>query len=104
MEFTIQFSKPALESLERIPKNYKDRIVDAIKHLKHNQHPHGNAKLEDISDCYRIRIGDYRLIYSIRNDILIVLIVAIGQRKDIYNKRSLKSIKNILLNQLKRGE
>lgn len=102
MEYTVKFTKQALTSLEKMPQKYRDRLIDAARQLSFNQHPQGSAKLEGILDCYRIRIGDYRLVYNIRNDILVVLIVAIGQRKDIYNKQSLKSLKNILLNQLKK--
>lgn len=52
--------------------------------LTNQPRPHGYLKLQGFENSYRIRVGDYRVIYEIYDDILQVLIVKVGPRKDIY--------------------
>jgi len=60
------------------------RLRDAIDALADNPHPAGSLKLQGADDLYRIRIGDYRVIYQIQDEVLIVLVVEIGHRRDVY--------------------
>lgn len=60
------------------------RVVARLEALAEEPRPHGCRKLRGQDDLYRIRIGDYRAIYSIVDNRLIVLVVAVGHRRDIY--------------------
>ena len=79
------FSAPtAKKELERLPKKMRDRITAAIDALADNPRPHGSLKLEGAVNRYRIRVGEYRIVYSIEDKILTVLIIRIRHRKDAY--------------------
>ena len=83
MTYKIFIEKPAQKSLSRIPSVYQDRIISAIQALAKNPRPAGCKKLSG-REAWRIRIGNYRVIYEIHDDRLIILVIVIGHRKDIY--------------------
>ncbi len=58
-----------------------------LRKLDDNPRPHGTEKLTGSEDFYRIREGDYRIIYTIKDKELIILVVKIGHRKDVYRGR-----------------
>ena len=76
---------------EKFLSNLRDaalygRLRNAIDILTENARPPGCVKLASEPDLYRIRVGDYRIVYQLRNQTLIVLVVSIGHRKDMYRK------------------
>lgn len=79
------FIKPsAVKELERIPsKKERQRIATRIRRLADDPRPPGCQKLSG-RDRYRIRQGVYRIVYSIRDQQLIVVVIRVGHRKDIY--------------------
>lgn len=83
MKYSINFTKTALKSLKSINKNDIRRILDKIDLLKKDPYPIDCKKLKT-SNAFRIRIGNYRVIYDIVNEDLIIRIIKIGHRKDIY--------------------
>ncbi len=62
------------------------RLRNAIDMLAENARPPGGVKLAGEPDLYRIRVGDYRIVYQVRNQALTVLVVSIGHRRDVYRK------------------
>ena len=86
MNYTIRIERSAQKSLARIPQPYQDRIIDAIRNLATIPRPHGTRKLGG-KDAWRIRVGDYRILYEIDDGQLDILIVTLGHRKEIYRKR-----------------
>ena len=83
--YTITISQSALKDLYNVQKKDAIKIEKLINGLAENPRPSGVKKLKGISeDLYRIRSGDYRVIYSISDQIRIVDIRKIGHRKDIY--------------------
>ena len=82
--YEIVFSKSAKKELFKLPNSVIEKIDKAILSLAENPKPMGCIKLESFKDLYRIRIGNYRVIYRIENDVLIVEIVKIADRKEIY--------------------
>lgn len=62
------------------------RLVEAIDKLAENPRPRGCKKLAGRYDLYRIRVGRYRVVYAIRDEVLVVVIVAIGHRRDVYRR------------------
>ena len=65
----------------------RQRIVQCILRLADNPRPHGCDKLAGTKNTYRVRQGDYRILYSIEDEILIVSIVHVAHRKDVYRRR-----------------
>lgn len=85
MTYSVEINRTARKALDKTPAPYKSRIEDVIEDLGDNPRPHGCVKLET-SDLYRIRVGDYRVVYSVDDRIRIVSITAIGNRRQIYKE------------------
>lgn len=84
MKYRIEVKKSAAKELKKISKSDQKRIVRAIDNLAENLPNPDTTKLKGNNPFHRIRVGDYRIIYEIQNDILLILIIKIGHRKDIY--------------------
>ena len=84
MFYSVNFSRQSLKELEKINEPYYSTIKQAISNLAVNPRPHGYKKLKG-RDGYRIRVSDYRIIYNIFDSHLIVDIITLGHRKDIYD-------------------
>jgi mRNA interferase RelE/StbE len=82
--YLIVIDRPAQKQLGKIPRPHFNRIVKSINELAVNPRPTGCKKLTG-RPGYRIRIGDYRVIYTIEDKILTVFVIDIGPRKDIYD-------------------
>jgi mRNA interferase RelE/StbE len=82
--YTVELSTTALKALKRVPNEVATRLLGAANALSLDPRPRGCVKLEGANSEYRIRVGDYRLIYSVWDDKLIVLVIDLGHRKDIY--------------------
>ena len=65
----------------------RQRIIKSIERLADNPRPHGCEKLAGMKNTYRIRQGDYRILYDVEDDRVIVLILKVGHRKDVYRRR-----------------
>lgn len=84
MVYTLKYRPAALRQLQKLDKKVQARLKPKITELANQPRPHGYLKLQGFENRYRIRVGDYRVIYEIYDDILQVLIVKVGPRKDIY--------------------
>ncbi|HAC25390.1 MAG TPA: type II toxin-antitoxin system mRNA interferase toxin, RelE/StbE family [Cytophagales bacterium] len=83
--YQILFKKSAEKELERLPKSAVKRISRAVDDLAENPRPPGSKKLEGQRESlWRIRVGDFQIIYFVEDVIRIVEIRRIGHRKDIY--------------------
>ena len=83
MLYHLNFSKQAIKELEKINEPYYSHIKKAISNLTKNPRPQGYKKLKG-RDGYRIRVSEYRIIYNIFDNELIVDVITLGHRKDIY--------------------
>lgn len=82
MKHNIQYNKRCLKYLKKLDKNNQLRIIQAINEL-----PFGDVKrLQGDNPNYRLRVGDYRVIFSKDDEKLIILIIEIGSRGDVYNR------------------
>ena len=81
--YKIEIKKSAVKEIKSLPENYLQRILKLIKSLSVNPRPHNCKKLSG-KDNYRIRIGVYRIIYSINDDKLVVYIIKVGHRRNVY--------------------
>ncbi len=82
-KFKIKFKKSAVKELNAIAHEDLIKIIKKIQTLSHNPRPLGCMKLTN-QEHYRIRMGNYRILYSIEEDALTVYVVKIGHRKNIY--------------------
>jgi mRNA interferase RelE/StbE len=82
--YSIKIKKKAQKQLMDLPLSIATRIAGIIDGLAENPRPSGSKKLQGYNNVYRIREANYRIIYSIEDDILTVEIIKMGHRKDIY--------------------
>ena len=81
--YSIFFRDSVRKDLSAIPKNDLARIMDRIKGLAENPRPAGSEKLTGL-ERYRIRQGNYRIVYSIQDHELTVWVVKVGHRREVY--------------------
>lgn len=81
--YQIIIKKKAKKFIDKLPKNERLRIVKAIEQL-----PNGEdiKKLKGHSDLLRLRVGEYRIIYTVDNGELVVYVIDVGNRGEIYNR------------------
>ena len=81
--YQVQISNRAIKALEKLPDGIYERITEALQELAQNPRPPGCKKMKG-RQGYRIRVSDYRVVYEIEDDKLLVLIIDIGHRREIY--------------------
>lgn len=84
MAYSILLAPPAERQLTSLIDSVQKRIVRRLKSLRENPRPQGVKKLAGEEDLYRIREDTYRIIYTIQDKELNVLVVKIGDRKEVY--------------------
>jgi len=84
MAYRIEVTPRARKDLKALSMRERQRVADEIDALKDNPRPQSCKKLKGREDFYRIRVGDYRVVYRIEDKVLLILIVRIGDRKEIY--------------------
>ncbi len=82
--YSIEISRTAEKQLEKLNRDDQRRVGRAILALADDPHPQGSRKLTGYDDVFRIRVGRYRVLYSISGKTLIIIILKIGHRKDAY--------------------
>ncbi|MEZ0486223.1 type II toxin-antitoxin system RelE family toxin [Fibrella aquatica] len=83
--YSITIAKSAEKELAKLPIDVIDRIQLAVNALAIEPRPTNCKKLKGFKNLYRIRSGDYRIVYSIEDQVLSIEVVRIGNRKDIYS-------------------
>ena len=85
--FTLNFTPAALRELGKLDLRVRRKVFSDIELLKENPRPRGVQKMETKEKLYRISVGpgrNYRAIYQIRDEALLVLVVKVGDRKEVY--------------------
>jgi mRNA interferase RelE/StbE len=82
--YNIEVSATAERQMKKLPREDQIRIARAILHLAENPHPPGYRKLTGYEDVFRIRVGMYRVIFSVDPGKIIVIILKVGHRKNVY--------------------
>jgi mRNA interferase RelE/StbE len=83
-KYSVRFVRSARKELEALPDSVINRIFPRIEALADDPRPAGCKKLRGSRDLWRIRVGNYRVVYQIDDGVLLVEIRAVGDRKDIY--------------------
>ena len=84
MAYSVELKPSAAKDLASLPKDVQRRLSRKIDSLSFNPRPPGCEKIKGEDDIFRVRLGDYRLVYLIFERRLLILIVKIGHRKDVY--------------------
>ena len=87
MAYQVELSRAARRAFLKLPPELRRRVAQHIDLLGKDPRPPGTTKLRGSDDLWRIRIGDYRIVYEIDDGILRVLAIAIAHRRDIYRGR-----------------
>ena len=88
MKYRIQVKRSAAKTLKKIPKPDRKRISEKIDSLEEKLPNQDITKMKGDNPFHKVRVGNYRIIYEIQDDVLLILIVKIGHRKDIYRNLS----------------
>jgi len=80
----IEVTPRARKDLKALPAREKQRVAEQIDALRTDPRPTGHKKLKGREDFYRIRVGNYRVVYQVEDEVLLILIIRIGDRKEIY--------------------
>ena len=87
MSYHIKILPSAVKELTSLPAKILKRFASRIDGLAENPFPANAKPLKGSEDTYRLRVGDYRAIYQVIKKEIVVLVIKIGHRKDIYRKR-----------------
>ncbi len=84
--YQVEWTRPAKKDMRKLPAQEVSRVFAAVNLLKDDPYPAGSLKLSGSDEGYRIRVGNYRVIYAVLEELVIVKIAKVGHRKDIYRK------------------
>ena len=87
MTYRVEVAAAAARQLRQLDRSAQRRVQAAIELLADEPRPSGAKKLVGGNGEWRVRTGDYRIVYEIHDDVLLVLVVAVGHRREIYNRR-----------------
>ena len=86
MSYAVEFLPSAQRELAALPKDIQRRIANRIDALREDPRPPGSKQLQGAERFYRLRVGDYRVIYSVESRRLVIVVVKVGHRRDVYRK------------------
>jgi mRNA interferase RelE/StbE len=87
MSYRVEVAPAAVRQLRKLDPTARRRVQAAIELLAQEPRPSGAKKLAGGEGEWRVRTGDYRIVYEISDTVLLVLVVAVGHRRDIYRRR-----------------
>ena len=82
--YSVELTRTAEKQLRRVAKRDRSRLLDAIEALGTKPRPQGARKFQGYEDIYRIRVGQYRVVHEVIDDRVLVIVLKLGHRKDIY--------------------
>ena len=82
--YEVEISRTAEKQLRRLPRDDQERVARSMLALADDPFPRGSRKLSGYDDVFRVRAGRYRILYSVAEHALIIMVLKIGHRKDIY--------------------
>ena len=87
MSYRVEVAPEAVRQLRKLDRVARRRVQVAIKLLAGDPRPSGVTKLVGGDGEWRVRTGDYRIVYEIHDNVVLVLVIAVGHRRDIYERR-----------------
>ena len=86
MKYRIEFKRSAAKALKKIPRSDRRKIRDRIDSLVENLPDPVTTKMKGDNPFHKVRVGDYRIVYEIQESLLVILVLKIGHRKDVYRR------------------
>ena len=83
-DYAVSFRRSAEKDLRRLDASVQTRVIRTVERLAHDPRPDGCKKLQGSDDVWRIRVGDYRVIYTVNDVVLVVAVERVRHRKDVY--------------------
>lgn len=84
MTYQVEITPAAKRQIKKLVKQTQELIIQRLEQLAENPRPPGVLKMEGEENLYRVRIGDYRIIYEIQDRVLLIVVVKVGHRGDVY--------------------
>lgn len=84
MPYAVEFSPRARRDFRKLASEIQLRLRSHIDALANDPRPAGSKKLKGGNDLWRVRAGDYRIVYEVRDQILVVLILRVAHRREVY--------------------
>jgi mRNA interferase RelE/StbE len=84
MAFVVEIDTKAAREIRALPRNVQERVMAKVVALAENPRPAGCVKLSGAADYWRIRSGDFRIIYQILDTRLVITVVKVGHRREVY--------------------
>ena len=84
MKYTVRMEARVRKTLDRLPADLYGRMMRKLESLQENPRPVGVEKLAGPEDLYRVRVGDWRIVYAVRDRELVVIVIRIGHRREVY--------------------
>ncbi|MDE0581309.1 MAG: type II toxin-antitoxin system RelE/ParE family toxin [bacterium] len=85
--YTVEISRRAIRSIAALPRKEEQRVRAAIKLLADEPRPPNCVALTGEQSVYRVRVGDYRIVYKVIDARLMILVIRVGHRRDVYRPR-----------------
>lgn len=82
--YRVELTRSAEKDLRRVDRSRVASLYEAIERLGTDPRPHGSKKLVGAERTYRIRVGDYRIVYEIEDEVLVVLVIRVAHRREAY--------------------
>jgi mRNA interferase RelE/StbE len=82
--YTVEIARRAVKAIARLPRTEQQRVRAAIDLLADEPRPPGSAALLGEESTYRVRVGNYRILYEVIDDRLVIQVVRVGHRRDVY--------------------
>ncbi|AMD87667.1 plasmid stabilization protein [Actinomyces radicidentis] len=86
MSYRVEFTSAAARQVRKLPRPVRGRVLDAVAQLAEDPRPHGAKKLVGERTAWRIRVGDYRVIYDVLDERLTVTVVRAAHRREVYQR------------------
>lgn len=84
MSYKVSISPAAKRQIKKLPREAQGAFIDLAITLRNDPRPYGCIKLKARPGCYRLRFGDYRIVYQVDDESHSVIILLVGHRKDVY--------------------
>lgn len=86
MRYRVEITRRAERQFDSLPREAQERVNRLYDVMTENPRSHGAVKMQGYANLYRMRTGDWRVVYEIRDNVLLVLVVAVGHRREIYRE------------------
>ena len=87
MTYSVQIKPAAQRQIKKLPLDIQAQIIQKLAELELDPRPINVQKLSGEENAYRVRVGDYRIVYEIYDQVLLVIVVKVGNRREIYRRK-----------------